>query len=79
MFKDRLGSLVETKKITSYDAFIGERIATIFCGGDVAEGSRVSEQTFFDLERILFVELCQQPETAARIQHMLKTGKPLRN
>lgn len=79
MFKERLGSLVAAKKISAYDAFIGERIATIFCGGDVPEGTLVSEQGFFDLERILFVELCQQPQTAERIQHMLKTGKPLRN
>ncbi len=79
VFKDGLQSLVASQKISAYDAFIGERIATIFCGGDVPEGTLVSEQTFFDLERTLFVELCQQPQTTDRIQHMLKTGKPLRN
>ena len=31
------------------------------------------------LERRHFVELAQQDKTQARIAHMLKTGKPLRN
>ena len=31
------------------------------------------------LERKHFVELAQQEKTQARIAHMLKTGKPLRN
>ena len=32
-----------------------------------------------DLEREHFVELAQMQKTQERIEHMLKTGKPLRN
>jgi 3-hydroxyacyl-CoA dehydrogenase len=39
----------------------------------------VSEQYLLDLEREAFLSLCGHPETQARIQHMLKTGKALRN
>jgi 3-hydroxyacyl-CoA dehydrogenase len=31
------------------------------------------------LERDRFLVLCKRPETKARIEHMLRTGKPLRN
>ena len=36
-------------------------------------------QNLANLERRHFVELAQQEKTQARIVHMLKTGKPLRN
>jgi len=39
----------------------------------------VSEQTILDLEREAFLSLCAEPKTHERIQHMLTTGKPLRN
>jgi 3-hydroxyacyl-CoA dehydrogenase len=64
---------------TDYDAEIGGVIADIICGGDVPAGTLVSEQDFLDLERDGFMRLCRNPKTVARIQHMLKTGKPLRN
>jgi len=41
--------------------------------------SLVSEQYLLDLEREAFVSLCGEKKTQERIQHMLKTGKPLRN
>jgi len=31
------------------------------------------------LELKAFLQLVQRPETLARIEHMLQTGKPLRN
>ena len=49
------------------------------CGGEVLADTRVSEQYLLDLEREAFVSLCGDPKTHARIQHMLETGKPLRN
>jgi len=39
----------------------------------------VSEQYLLDLERHYFIELIQMPKTLQRIEHTLKTGKPLRN
>ena len=78
-FKVDLAQSVEAGRISLYDAVIGEKIATVLCGGGVEAGTLVSEQTLLDLERGLFVELCQQPNTLERIEYMLKHGKPLRN
>lgn len=74
-----LYNMQQGKMISAYDAVIGGMIATVLCGGEVDAGTIVGEQHFLDLERQCFVELCRRPETRARIDHMLKTGKPLRN
>ena len=37
------------------------------------------EQYILDIEREAFMSLCAEPKTLERIEHMLKTGKPLRN
>jgi len=65
--------------ISDYDAVIGEKLAHVLSGGRLIGEQTVSEQYLLDLEREAFLSLCGQPETQARIQHMLKTGKPLRN
>ncbi|PCI26016.1 MAG: hypothetical protein COB67_10435 [SAR324 cluster bacterium] len=64
---------------TEYEAEMGGIVADVMCGGDVPAGTLISEQYLLDLEREAFVRLCSKPKTAQRIQHMLKTGKPLRN
>ncbi len=71
--------LIESGQWTPYDQFIGTRVARILCGGEVPEGSLRSEADFLDLERIYFVELCQQPKTIERIEYMLKNGQALKN
>jgi 3-hydroxyacyl-CoA dehydrogenase len=43
------------------------------------DGSEVTEQYLLDLEREAFVSLCGEPKTQARMEYMLKTGRPLRN
>jgi 3-hydroxyacyl-CoA dehydrogenase len=48
-------------------------------GGLLTGEQKVSEQYLLDLEREAFLSLCGQPKTQERMQHMLKTGKPLRN
>jgi 3-hydroxyacyl-CoA dehydrogenase len=45
----------------------------------VEYGSLVDEAWLLTVERRAFIELLKTPETQARIQHMLETGKPLRN
>jgi len=66
--------------ITAYDAVLGKGLARVLTGGDRAnEATPVDEQHLLDLEREVFVGLCGNPETQARLAHMLKTGKPLRN
>jgi 3-hydroxyacyl-CoA dehydrogenase len=65
--------------MTEYDAVISNKLAHVLCGGDLSSPQWVSEQYLLDLEREVFVELLGQQKTIDRIQHMLKTGKPLRN
>jgi len=65
--------------ISEHDYLIGRKVATVMCGGDIEGGSLVDEQWFLDLERQHFMELIATEKTQARIEHMLKTGKPLRN
>ena len=66
--------------ITDYDVVVGKKLAAILSGGKLSAGeTEVSEQYLLDLEREAFLSLCGDPRTQARMQHMLKTGKPLRN
>jgi 3-hydroxyacyl-CoA dehydrogenase len=65
--------------ITSYDRHLGRKLAYVLCGGDVPDGSTVSEQRILDLEREAFLSLCGEQKTQARMRHMLESGKPLRN
>jgi 3-hydroxyacyl-CoA dehydrogenase len=65
--------------ISDYDVVVAGKLAHVLCGGTVAADTLVSEQHLLDLEREAFLSLCGNPETQARMQHMLKTGKPLRN
>ncbi len=78
-FKMMLVNMLEGRFISEYDYEIAERIATVLCGGKVDRGTLVDEEWLLTLERTHFVELAQQEKTQARIAHMLKTGKPLRN
>ena len=74
-----LANMMAGRMMSPHDYEIAVRIATVIAGGDVDSNSRVSEQYLLDLERKLFIELIQMPKTLARIEHTLKTGKPLRN
>jgi len=65
--------------ISQYDEHVGKKLATIFSGGNLPDGSEVTEQYLLDLEREAFVSLCGEPKTQARMEYMLKTGRPLRN
>lgn len=65
--------------VTEYDEHVASVLATVLCGGDVPEGTLLSEQDFLDLEREAFVSLCKEQKTMDRIMHMLETGKALRN
>jgi 3-hydroxyacyl-CoA dehydrogenase len=72
-------NMLEGRFISDHDYEIGRRVAETLCGGDVEADTTVTEQWLLTLERKYFMELLRTPETQARIQHMLKTGKPLRN
>lgn len=65
--------------ISEHDKKIANKLAYVMAGGDLSEASYVSEQYLLDIEREAFLSLCTERKTLERIQHMLKTGKPLRN
>jgi 3-hydroxyacyl-CoA dehydrogenase len=65
--------------ISEYDAFLARKIAYVISGGDVRENAEVADDVILTLERQTFIDLLKQEKTQARIGHMLKTGKPLRN
>ena len=64
---------------SEHDGKVARKLAYVMCGGDLSEASLVSEQYLLDLEREAFLSLCGERKTLERIQHLLKTGKPLRN
>ncbi len=77
--RSALRSLAEAHQISEHDAKIGVGLARILSGGAVPSGTAVSEQAILDLEREVFLSLCGEQKTRDRIQHMLTSGKPLRN
>jgi 3-hydroxyacyl-CoA dehydrogenase len=77
--KTQLWNMKMGGHITEYEEEMGAVIAQVICGGDVNPGTMISEDYLLELERKNFLKLCANKKTAERIQHMLKTGKPLRN
>ena len=65
--------------ITDYEANIARKLAYVICGGNVTRPSNAPEQYFLDLEREAFKSLCGEQKTLARMEHLLKKGKVLRN
>ncbi len=66
-------------RISDHDAVVGRALANVLAGGALPHQTAVSEQYLLDLEREAFLRLCGERKTLERIQHTLKTGKPLRN
>ena len=79
MFLVGADSMREGGYITDHEFLISKKLAHIICGGDLSYPTKVSEQYLLDLEREAFLSLCGEVKTLERIEHMLKTGKPLRN
>lgn len=65
--------------ISDYDHELAVALANVMSGGDLSEGTFVSDDWALQLEREFFGKLCKNSKTKDRIDHMLKTGKPLRN
>ena len=72
-------SMQASKFISEHDQKIANKLAYVMAGGDLSEPTKVSEQYLLNLEREAFLSLATERKTLERIQHMLKTGKPLRN
>jgi len=66
-------------QVSEYDRKIGVKLASVLTGGDTSSTALVTEERLLELELEAFLSLCGEEKTQARIQHMLETGKPLRN
>ncbi|GGN35983.1 3-hydroxyacyl-CoA dehydrogenase/enoyl-CoA hydratase family protein [Deinococcus daejeonensis] len=78
--KSALHGMHQGGYITDYDLVVSEQLAKVLSGGTGNNRTaKVSEQHLLDLEREAFLTLLGKKGTQQRIEHMLKTGKPLRN
>lgn len=78
--KSALYGMHEGGFITDYDLVVSEQLGKVLSGGTGNNRTaKVSEQHLLDLEREAFLTLLGKKGTQQRIDHMLKTGKPLRN
>ncbi len=74
-----LSDLAKKGLASPHDIVIAERLATILTGGSTDITESVREDDLLALERNTALDLLRQPATLARMEHMLDTGKPLRN
>jgi len=78
-FRCLLDNTLESGSISQHDHYLSSKVAWVLSGGEVDINAEVDEQYLLDLERKAFLDVCRTAKTVERIEHMLKTGKPLRN
>jgi 3-hydroxyacyl-CoA dehydrogenase len=66
-------------KATRHDVVVSKALARVLSGGEADWLDTLGEDDVTRLERAVFMELVRHPDTLARTEHMLATGKPLRN
>ncbi len=76
MVVDGLG---KTGKATPHDQVVAKALAGVLSGGNTDITEPLREDDLLALERRAFMKLARHPASIARVKHMLKTGKPLRN
>ncbi|MDR6790363.1 3-hydroxyacyl-CoA dehydrogenase [Sphingomonas sp. BE138] len=64
---------------TPYDEVVAGRLAQVLTGGEADVVDVVTEDDLLTVERRAFMDSIKDSRTLARIEHMLETGKPLRN
>lgn len=66
-------------KATPHDRVVCAALAEVLTGGDADPTRPVEEEQLLALERRAFMALVRTEGTIDRVEHMLTTGKPLRN
>lgn len=67
-------------KATPHDITVSKTLATVLTGGPNGDVTLVlKEDDILALERSNFMQLAKNPKSLARMEHMLETGRPLRN
>ena len=77
--KGQLVNMRDGGFISAHDFHIASLIAGVVCGGDVDNGTLVTEEYLMTLERKAFCSLLENAKTQERIMGMMSTGKPVRN
>lgn len=81
--KSSLMSIAHTERdlgrLSENDLAVAEALATVLSGGATDPLVAITELDMMKLEREAVILLAHRPATFARIEHMLATGKPLRN
>ncbi len=68
-----------TGKATPHDVVVSKAVARVLTGGEADPLDTLTEDDMTTLERAAFMALVRTPASLARTEHMLATGKPLRN
>ncbi len=66
-------------KAMAHDRVVGRALAEVVSGGETDIAEEIGEKALMALERKAFMSLIKTPATLDRIEHMLETGRPLRN
>ena len=75
-----VADLEKSGKATEYDVVVSTLLANVLTGGKDADATEtMTEDDILKLERTEFIDLLRKQGTLDRIEHMLDTGKPLRN
>ncbi|APE28421.1 3-hydroxyacyl-CoA dehydrogenase/enoyl-CoA hydratase family protein [Aurantiacibacter gangjinensis] len=64
---------------TEHDETVAHELAYVLTGGDTDMIDVVTEDQMLKFEAEAFMRLVRNPKSQARVEHMLETGKPLRN
>lgn len=74
-----LNDLALSGQATPHDVVVATSLAKILTGGDTDITSTIEEEDILFMEKEAIAKLGRDTNTLERMQHMLETGKPLRN
>jgi 3-hydroxyacyl-CoA dehydrogenase len=74
-----VAGFAKTGVATKHDVVVAGELGGVLTGGDTDILDTVSESKLLELERQSIMRLLRTTASLARIEHMLETGKPLRN
>ncbi|MDC3282002.1 3-hydroxyacyl-CoA dehydrogenase/enoyl-CoA hydratase family protein [Euryarchaeota archaeon] len=74
-----VNDLALSGKVTQHDIVVTNALAEILTGGDTDVTDILEEDDILAMEKNAITTLAKNTDTLDRMQHMLETGKPLRN
>jgi 3-hydroxyacyl-CoA dehydrogenase len=74
-----VGAMKAVGKVTPHDEVVIDTLSDVLSGGKTNIIKTLTEDDLYKLEFDGFMKLIRTPNTIARIECMLETGKPLRN